>query len=235
MKRRQQIECGVPVPYGVPTGELVRQAKAQPPARWAAFVALAYDPSAEAADALRDAARDDDPHVRRAAIEAIGARVPDAYDAPLIVGALVDPSNVVVRTACDVAASLRIREAHDRVVQLLKDADANTRQTAARTLRALWEPQDFATLFEVLRSDPSPRVRKEAAWTLRDHVARDTWKALFEIWCRDPLHRHRVWACEIAAEFGGRETADHLSVLRNDNDGLVRRAANKALSAIGAA
>src|ERR1051325_9623011 len=51
--------------------------------------------------------------------------------------------------------------------------------------------------------------------------------------CRGPVHRHRTWACESAGEFGVPDVAKQLSLLRNDQDGHVRHAAKKALSAIG--
>jgi HEAT repeat protein len=225
---------GVPVPYGAPTDELIQQAKGKAPARWAAFLALARDPSPQASDALREATRSDDPYVRRAAIEAVGARPLDPDSASLIVRALDDPDGRVVRTTCDAAATHRIDAAHDRVVRLVTSPDANTREVAVRALLALWQG-DFTAVFEVFRKDRSPRVRKEAAWTLRKYVAAETWQPLFDVWSRDSVHRHRLWACEIAAEFGGPGVVEQLSLLRNDQDGLVRRAATKALSAIGVA
>jgi len=131
--------------------------------------------------------------------------------------------------------TFRIREAHDRVVELIKDPDASTREAAVRALRSLWEPDDFAGVFEVFLKDRSQKVKRKAAWTLRGQVVRGTWRPLFDAWCSDALHRHRQWACEIAAEFGGRDVQEQLLLLRNDGDGLVRRAATNALSAIAAA
>jgi HEAT repeat protein len=235
MKRRPELLNGVPVPYGAPTDELIQQAKGEAPACWAAFLALASDLSSRASEALREAMRSDDPYVRRAAIEAVAARPPDPDHASLIVEALEDPDGRVVHAACDAAATLGIREAHDRVVRLVTSADASTREVAVRALLALWHPADFTAVFDVFRKDRSLRVRKHAAWTLRKYVSEETWQPLFDAWSRDPLHRHRLWACEIAAEFGGPGVREQLSLLRNDQDGLVRRAATKALSAIGAA
>jgi HEAT repeat protein len=89
-------------------------------------------------------------------------------------------------------------------------------------------------VFDTFRTDRSPEVRKEAAWTLRRHVTKETWRTLFDAWHHDSLHRHRCWACEIAADFGGPDLAESLSQLANDEDGLVRRAAKDALSRVGA-
>jgi HEAT repeat protein len=152
-----------------------------------------------------------------------------------MVRALGDPDGAVVRAACHAAAILRIPEAHNRVAELITNPDASTREVALGALRALWESGDFRAVFEVFQKDPSPGVRKEAAWTLRDRVTADTWRPLFEAWHEDPVHRHRLWACEIAAEFGGPDVVGQLSLLRNDHDGLVRRAATNALAVIGAA
>jgi HEAT repeat protein len=169
--------------------------------------------------------------VRRAAIDVIASR-PHADAAPLIVCALKDPDGSVVRTACQAAASLEIREAHDDVVALLASPDAGTREVALAALRALGDADDFERVFEVVRRDPSERVRKAAAWVLRDHVATRTWRPLFDAWHHDPIPRHRVWACEIAAEFGRADVALALSAMKDDPDGHVRRAAAIALSSI---
>jgi HEAT repeat protein len=223
---------GVPVPYGAPTQELIQQANAAAPACWAAFVALAQDPSSQAQQARFEAARNRDPHVRRAAVEAIASRPVDTEIASVIIRALNDSDGAVVRTACDAAATLGTREAHERLVGLIASADSHTREVALRALRALWESRDFAAVFEIVRRDSSPSVQMEAAWTLRAHVTAETWRPLFEAWRRDPIDRHRLWACEIAATFGRADIAEHLSVLAEDQDGLVRRAASHALSAV---
>lgn len=51
-------------------------------------------------------------------------------------------------------------------------------------------------------------------------------------WREDPLHRHRVWACEIAAVFGGADVIEALQMLATDPDGHVRRTAEHALAAV---
>jgi len=46
------------------------------------------------------------------------------------------------------------------------------------------------------------------------------------------MSRYRVWACELAAQFG---TVSNLSVLKNfsdDKDGHVRKAAKKTISVL---
>ena len=225
---------GVPVPYGAPTQELIRQANGPAPTCWAAFVALARDASPLALQALLEAARNRDPHVRRAAVEAIGSRPSSAEIASVIIGALNDSDGLVVRTACHAAATLRAREAHARLIGLIASADPRTREVALGALGALWESGDFELVFDVFRKHSSPRVQRAAAWTLRTHVTVETWQPLFEAWRQDPLHRPRLWACEIAAEFGRTDILERLSVLAEDQDGLVRRAARKALSAVNA-
>ncbi len=234
MMPRREVFNGVPVPYGAPTEELIRQANGNVPMCWAALVALAHDPSPRASEAIREATRSHDPYLRRAAIEAVASRPSSPDSVSSIVEALADRDGRVVRTACHAAATLGAREARDRVVALMKSSDASTREAALRALRALWDPDDFGAVFEVFRTDRSPRVKKEAAWTLRQHVADDTWQTLLDVWRRDPLHRHRLWACEIGAEFGGSRVVEALLLLRNDQDGSVRRAATKALSSFGA-
>jgi HEAT repeat protein len=224
MKGRPQRAHGITVPYGAPTHELIAQTQGETAMRWVAFIALAHDPSSDARDALRRATRSPDPHVRRAAIEALSCRTVEPDDAALIVSAFADAAGHVVRTACEAAASARIRDAHAHVLALVSCADAATRRTALRALRHLWQADDFGAVFRVFQEDQSPEVRNEAAWTLR------AWVRLFAAWHRDGLHRHRLWACEIAREFGAHEVADSLAALTTDRDGLVRRAAKQALS-----
>jgi HEAT repeat protein len=98
----------------------------------------------------------------------------------------------------------------------------------------LWLDSDFEPVFKIHITDKNGNVRTQAAWTLRRNVAQGNWKTLFEVWQKDEMSRHRVWACELAAQFG---TVSNLSVLKklsDDKDGHVRKAAKKAIGILSA-
>ncbi|MGJ4951031.1 HEAT repeat domain-containing protein [Bradyrhizobium sp. HKCCYLS20291] len=75
-------------------------------------------------------------------------------------------------------------------------------------------------------------VRREAAWTLRANVASLDWLQLFEAFRVDDPPRHRVWACELAGQFGNADVVAQIEPLRSDRDGHVRTAAAAATDAL---
>jgi hypothetical protein len=89
---------------------------------------------------------------------------------------------------------------------------------------------DFAPVFRLPLSDPSPAVRRDAAWTLRRTACAETWRELFEAWKGDQLPRHRLWACELAGEHGDESVGVELRALARDRDGHVRKAVARTLA-----
>jgi hypothetical protein len=77
------------------------------------------------------------------AIEIIGHHSQGLALRGAVLKALGDHSDYVVRTACEAVARWELIEAHERVVALLANASAVTRQAAIRTLDAIWLDSDF--------------------------------------------------------------------------------------------
>jgi HEAT repeat protein len=152
----------------------------------------------------------------------------------VILNALVDTSDYVVRTACEIVAKLEISEAHDLMLSLLARASGSTRQTALRALCAIWCDADFPVVFHAYERDAEIRVRREAAWVLRRRAATENWRMLFDAFSVDELARHRQWACELAENFSGVEIPPLLSQLSFDSSGHVRKAASRAIEIISA-
>jgi HEAT repeat protein len=173
-----------------------------------------------------------EPYVRRFAIQWIG-RCPDGTKlSGVVVERLRDPNLVVQRTALEVAGDLAISQAHAEVLTLLKSSSPSTKEAALRALEKLWQPSDFETVLAMFRSEASEKVRRTAGWTLRGTRSADRASALVELWRADPLPRHRVWACQTAAEFPQRHFQADIACLERDRDGHVRKAARRALEAI---
>ena len=145
---------------------------------------------------------------------------------------LQDPSPYVVRTVCDAAIKLELHDIHDSLLPLLSSQPSSTRQSAVRALATLWKPSDFAQVLSIFKRDPSSEVRREAAWTLRANADRESWRALFDTWKQDHLARHRVWACELAAEFADTRFENELEQMLEDSDGHVRKAAQRAIEKV---
>ena len=225
----------VTVPYGRSALELQSLVRAGTTERWVAIVALAHSSDPLALGCLGDLGSLPDPHVRRFVVQWIG-RCPDgAKLSHVVVERLRDPSGIVVRTAAQVAGELAIHEAHANVLALLKDTSPSTREAGLRALEKLWQESDFETVFAMFKSDASKEVRRTAGWTLRGTRSAGRASILVELWRTDPLARHRLWACEIAAEFPQRQFHDGMACLEKDADGHVRKAALRALEAIGRA
>lgn len=223
---------GEPIPYDAPTAELRERVRVAGPPAWAAFRALAERDTDEALHALAEAARFDDPFLRRAAVGSIGLHPRGRALAATLTAALHDVDEYVVRTACAAASLLRLAESHDTVRGLLTHRMPTIRESALRTLGSLWTPDDFEPVLHVFRQDSSEEVRDEAAWVLRAHATEEHWRALFDAWSRDPLARRRLWACEVAGSFGDTGVLPELEQLRADKDGHVRKAAVRAMAAV---
>jgi HEAT repeat protein len=166
--------------------------------------------------ALAFAATIKDQFLRRTAMETIGHHPQGRDLKTYILSGLDDQSEYVVRTACDVVEQWGLLEAHDLVLPLLTNASVATRQSAIRTLGAIWVDTDFPLLFGIYNGDPGIAVRREAASVLRRTVSAATWRTLFDAFCIDELARHRRWACELAESFSNAETLPALSSLLSD-------------------
>jgi len=183
---------------------------------------------AEALMVLREACANSDHFIRRTAIEIIGRHPGGQALRAIVLKALADPSEYVVRTACEVVAHWRCDPAHDAVTALLRDPAHATRRSAIRAISAIWRELDFQPVFRIYTSDPDRPVRREAAWTLRERVTASDWLQLFEAFRKDDPPRHRVWACELAGKFGDSTVTSSLETLLSDCDGHVRTAAATA-------
>jgi hypothetical protein len=226
---------GHPVPLSASLSELAEVLAEPPPKCWPAFVALGRRAEDASLAMLVAEANGRDPYRRRAAIEAIGNHAKGAAAAEIVRDRLFDADGPVVRAA--IAAAQRISDtgSHDRIADLLRDADTETRIAALLALAVLWLPVDFEHILAIAQGDADERVRREAGFTLRRHAGVEEWHRLADLWIASDLPRERVWACELVEGFGA--IADDMALaarLTADEDGHVRRAADRAVRVLGA-
>ncbi|WP_315780820.1 HEAT repeat domain-containing protein [Bradyrhizobium sp. SZCCHNR2011] len=183
---------------------------------------------------LRDAAASADQFIRRTAVEVIGRHVSGRNLSDLILCALADRSEYVVRAGCQVIEDWKWDAAHGAISNLIKSPSGSTRQVSIRTLGAIWRQSDFQPVFQIYKTDAETEVRREAAWTLRNNVSGADWRRLFDAFRTDALPRHRRWACDLASAFGQPDVVRFLKALCTDRDGHVRKAAAKAMAALDA-
>lgn len=203
-----------------------------PPISYESIRELASREDAGALNELAKVAALEDQFLRRMAIEVIGRHPQGRELHAIILNALRDPSEYVVRTACEVVAKWKLSEAHGPVVTLLSDVSSATRQEAIRTLGTIWIDADFPLIFRIYTKSSKIDLRKEAARVLRQRVSSAHWRTLFNAFHVDELPRHRQWACELAENFSGRDTLEVLSQLSLDSDGHVRKAAAQAIRSL---
>ncbi len=220
---------GVPVPYQASIASLRKQLRAAKPEAWAAFVALSANPTAEALEILVKEANSPDPYYRRAAIDAIAGHELGAKAALVIQCCLGDSNGYVVRAACAAAANLNLHQLSEVLIDLKSVATPATRRAAIEALGSLWRTTLFDQMLSQLGRDSSLEVRKAILSVLNANVDEYHWKTLFDVLRKDLIPRHRVWACDLAARFGGTDEIRILKRLRRDPDGHVRKAAERAL------
>jgi HEAT repeat protein len=203
--------------------------------RWAACLSLGSKPEDVAFETLLEGLAHVDWQMRRFCIEAVKrherARDAEAHLVPL----LFDVNDQVRQTACKVCGELRLTAAHDGIRTLVGDDNPHLRDTALAALDALWREEDFDEIFARFRNDQRRAVRVAAAKTLRRHASPRTWQRLFEAWWRDREPRHRLWSCELAAQFNGTGVEHQVEALLEDRNRNVRLAAEKALRELRAA
>jgi hypothetical protein len=143
---------------------------AWPPSSHESIRELASREDAGVLNELAEAAAIEDQFLRRTAIEVIGRHPLGSELRAIILSALADPSEYVVRTACEVVAAWKFSEAHEHVVALLADASKATRRAAIRTLGTIWIDTDFPLIFRIYANASEIDLRREAAWVLRQRV-----------------------------------------------------------------
>lgn len=200
-----------------------------PEKRWAACFALGGKSEPEAFDALIHTLQAPEWELRRFALESI-TRHPRGIEArEQIVAALFDVDDLVRQTACKACSILRIEDAHDGVIELLKADNPDVRDMAANAIAQLWDEGDFERMFALYQSDQRRAVRIAAAKTLRKNAAPRTWRRLFASWSVDREARHRLWGCELVARFGRRPDIPLIEPMLDDRNRNVRIAAEESI------
>ena len=228
---------GVPVPYSATFEELESSLALPGPKTWAAFIALGHVPTMDALELLVGYSRSDDWRYRRSAIEALAIHPLGRIAGGVVQAALHDTSAFVVRTACEVCAHLQLVPCHAELFELLRARAAATRMAALAALETPWQPEDMERVLNIAGHDVCEDVRRRASWTLRTNATADNWSSLYETWKVHALPRHRVWACELAMQYGSAEDARlmaDLCALAGDPDGHVRKRARAALATLRA-
>jgi len=216
---------GVPIPYGATIEELRERLREASPQAWAAFEALGHTPGIASLRLLNEALCSADWRYRRCAIEAIGKHFLTAESRGMILHALVDQNDYVVITACRAVTLHRISQAHNLLSSLLAHAEPSVREAAVTALASVWQPQDYDRVKRLHLFDCSPEVSRDAAYALMQNVTTATWRDLFNLWQGSSLGRYRLWAVQLAHQYGGEETGRLLAGFQNDKDGHVRKAA----------
>lgn len=220
---------GIPVPYTAGVDELREIIESKSDERWAAFVALGYCEEEEALETLLEYAGSRDWSIRRAAAEALSTHPCIERSLTVLRSLLSDESEYVVRTACEALASIQDHHSRGLILELIRSKDSSTRAVALRALQVIWGDEAFSLVLDLFDHDPEEEVRREAGWSLRAAANPSNWMQLFERFVGDRMHHHRVWACELAEEFGDKSIVARLRPLCQDEDGHVRKAADRAL------
>ena len=182
---------GVRRAYGDAVADALRAGWPEVFAPGESFAGVRWD--AAAFDALRAGVADEDPSVRRVAMEIV-ADVPLVRARALCIRGLADPDPDVRVAALRGVAGAALSAAAPEVAALLADPDGRVRIAAIDALVACTADEDAARQLEPLLADDDVRVRARAAAYLArtSATARDELETL----ARDPDPERRALAIE---------------------------------------
>jgi HEAT repeat protein len=220
---------GIPIPYGKSTQDLHSMIGSPGPQSWIAIRALAEKCEPEALSILINLTHSPDWRFRRSAIEAIGINPCGEKYSENIIAALSDSVGFIVRSAIEAALNLNLRQSHDKILNLIKNDEENTRITALGAIGELWQTTDFEPVFDRYLHDPSKRVHKQAGLIIYNNLDKEHWKKIFTAMLSDYIPQHRVWACELIDKFGSKIDISVLQPLLQDQNGHVRKKAMQVI------
>lgn len=200
--------------------------------RWAAVRALGEIGRVEAAAPLRGAMNDENPFVRRAAVQALGMLGANGGEdvSAALVDALADGDPYVRREAIEALERIGPVGGWDPFVYALQDEFRDVRMAGLRALGTCGEPWTIDLLVGAL-GDVDPHVRKTATKTLVA-LGGSTVEALIvalghEEWI---VRQYAAWAL---SEIRPVQALDALIAALTDREAVVREVAARALGAIG--
>jgi HEAT repeat protein len=171
-------------------------------------------------DPLREALKDSDGCVRRAAVEAISRRN-DPSDTPLLLEALKDHDDIVrLEAIYAVKDRLTPDMRRDALIKACSDVDEGVRRKAFEALAELGDERDTPLLVKAL-TDSDSGVRLEAIYAVKERSAPDLRDALIKA-CGDVDESVRRKAFEALAELGDERDTPLLLTALKDRDDNVR-------------
>lgn len=200
--------------------------------RWAAVRALGELGREEALEPLQGAMNDENPFVRRAAVQALGSLVAqsDSGVTQALTNALADGDQYVRREAIEALERLGPEDGWDPFIYALQDGFRDIRMAGLRVIGTCAEPWAVDLLVDAL-GDVDPHVRKTATKTLAT-LGEPAVEALI-----DALS-HREWivrqyAAWALVDIRPVQAVDALIEALEDREAIVREVAARALGAIG--
>jgi len=223
---------GVAVPYDEDVQKLTARIAQKDPSWGAAMLALAFHQDSRAKTLLIEYAGAKDERLRRSALEALALSEDAPQYAELFLMALGDPSQYIVRSACHIVAELRLACARPMILPLLYSSDDSTCSAALAAMEAVAVEEDLQRVLKIFLKRKDRWVHNQAGCVLLALTNSSTWRSVFDAFRADSTARHRVWACELIAQFGIESDARLLNAMAADADGHVRKAAQRAASAL---
>lgn len=219
---------GIEIPHNL-NEEMLEKLLASWPEKWAAFEALGNKNTLRSLEILKKYALSQDKYEKVAAIKALSNHTLGAHTADILHENLSAPDELIITTAIEAIGKLTLKQFHDEIHCMLKSRSSEIRNSAIRSINQIWLSSDLDELSLIYQKDQL--CRKEAAYVLYQHADPHNWKTIFELLAHDEqVHRHRVWACHIAGQYGGKDIIEAIKILANDKDGHVRRHAEHTLA-----
>ena len=202
--------------------------------RWSEAARIVGDEGLKlAASSLSTALQKEDPSLRWAAVQALGAlHAPEALG-PLLRSLQTDDSSFVRQAAAHALGALRAPEALGPLLSALKEETPEVRQAAARALGALRAPEALGPLLAALRKGENAFVCQTVAQSLGTLGAPEALGPLLTALNKENILVRWAVVDALGALHAPEALGPLLSVLQADDD-FVRQAAARALGALRA-
>jgi HEAT repeat protein len=138
-----------------------------------------------------------------------------------VIACLDDKSPYVVKTAIQVAIKHRIKNAHKKIIHLLKSKDESIRETATVALEFINGENNFNVAL-TLYNDKNEKIKKLIPHIFFIIANNTNWEKAYDVMKHDNNDKARLTACKLLLKFGTETEKKDINSFLHDKNGHIR-------------